>query len=112
VTFSDTKTTSARNADGAEPSQDESVAAFEAQFDDVWGEPLPTPLCGCCRKKVAIERDEAPAPGARGAAGRKYVVVRVFFSCRCRELRDLFPCFMCSRCPDCCKCSVRALEGR
>lgn len=76
-----------------------------------YGDPLPGPICGCCRKPVEIVRSKGTPYSLRGTMHTP-VVETVVWKCECPALRARVQCFLCNRCPNCCRCSAPALEAK
>ena len=76
-----------------------------------YGEPLPGPLCGCCKKPVIILKIKG-TPYLRHGKKQFPEFEQIVWRCQCLTRRAIAQCFMCGRCADCCRCSVPALEAR
>lgn len=97
---------------GEDRSKESFSGGSGVSFDEEdWGRPLPYPMCGCCRQKVTIVREEGKPYTRNGKTRREYVEI-VVFPCKCRELKRDAECFLCGRCSGCCRCPVPAMETK
>ena len=88
------------------------VATGDRQAKDEtvdYGPSLSSPICGCCRQPVEIEKSNGTPYILRGAKHTP-IIVRVIWKCECQELLAVAKCIMCNKCPSCCRCKFPALE--
>lgn len=77
--------------------------------EEDYNQPLPSPMCGCCRAAVKIMRPvESSARRTRAQALR--MTDRPVWKCECPKGWKIGTCFMCHRCAVHCGCAVPALE--